>query len=324
MTTQSCVTSETSLSAVSYLFKSAQDLPTVRTVTGFGKDTMTSRADLQGKTINDLRSIATAIGIGPDGLQKAKLIDAILGSDNFDSSEAPAPVELPAASPKVEAKDSSDAGEAKSSRGSQAKGKPTSDNGSSNESDSDSESDDDSDSSANRDSDDSDDNQQGGEGNRSRNRNRNRKRNRGPRDTQPDIPESEMETREGLLDILPEGYGFLRCSGYRPGDLDVYVSASQVRKFGLRRGDMVAGPVRPPRSQEKFAALVRIESVSGMDVETARKRPKFDKLTPLFPDERLRLEEDGKPSQVLTQDHRPHLADRQGPAWLDRVATQGR
>ncbi len=264
---------------------------------------MTSRADLQGKTINDLRSIATAIGIGPDGLQKAKLIDAILGSDNFDSSEAPAPVELPAASPKGEAKSSSGADEAKSSRGSQAKGKATSDNGSSNDSDSDSDSgsdSDDSDSSSNR-ADDGDDNQQGGEGNRSRNRNRNRKRNRSPRDTQPDIPESEMETREGLLDILPEGYGFLRCSGYRPGDLDVYVSASQVRKFGLRRGDMVAGPVRPPRSQEKFAALVRIESVSDMDVETARKRPKFDKLTPLFPDERLRLEEDGKPSQVLTR-----------------------
>ncbi len=258
---------------------------------------MTSRADLQGKTINDLRSIATAIGIGPDGLQKAKLIDAILGSDNFDSSEAPAPVELPAASPKADAKDSSDTGEAKPGRSTQAKGKTSSDNGSSDDSDSDS--DDDSDSSANRDDD--DDNQQGGDGNRSRNRNRNRKRNRSPRDNQPDIPESEMETREGLLDILPEGYGFLRCSGYRPGDLDVYVSASQVRKFGLRRGDLVAGPVRPPRSQEKFAALVRIESVSGMDVETARKRPKFDKLTPLFPDERLRLEEDGKPSQVLTR-----------------------
>ncbi|MDH5420625.1 MAG: transcription termination factor Rho [Acidimicrobiia bacterium] len=256
---------------------------------------MTSRADLQGKTINDLRSIATAIGIGPDGLQKAKLIDAILGSDNFDSTEAPAPVELPAASPKVEAKDASGSTEAKPSRGSQAKVQAD-DNGSSDDFDSDS--DDDSDSSANRDD---DDYQQGGDGNRSRSRNRNRNRKRGPRDTQPDIPESEMETREGLLDILPEGYGFLRCSGYRPGDLDVYVSASQVRKFGLRRGDMVAGPVRPPRSQEKFAALVRIESVSGMDVETARKRPKFDKLTPLFPDERLRLEEDGKPSQVLTR-----------------------
>ncbi len=261
---------------------------------------MTSRADLQGKTINDLRSIATAIGIGADGLQKAKLIDAILGSDNFDSSEAPAPVDLPAASPKVDSNGESSAtdGESKSAKtassAGQARRKPVS-----RETDADSE--DSGDESADSDRDDDNDDQQPGDSNRSRNRNRNRKRSRTPRDNQPDIPESEMEIREGLLDILPEGYGFLRCSGYRPGDMDVYVSASQVRKFGLRRGDMVAGPVRPPRSQEKFAALVRIESISDMDVETARKRPKFDTLTPLFPDERLRLEEAGKPQQVLTR-----------------------
>ncbi len=271
---------------------------------------MTSRADLQGKTINDLRSIATAIGIGPDGLQKAKLIDAILGSDDFDSSEAPAPVELPAASPKTDAApeasadedDSSSDASKKTSGGGQSRRKPAARNGSGDQSDTDSNSDSfDSNSNDSNSDDDDDDQQPGSDGNRSRNRNRNRNRKRGPRDNQPDIPESEMETREGLLDILPEGYGFLRCSGYRPGDLDVYVSASQVRKFGLRRGDLVTGPVRPPRSQEKFAALVRIESISGMDVETARKRPKFDKLTPLFPDERLRLEEEGKPSQVLTR-----------------------
>jgi len=261
---------------------------------------MTSRADLQGKTINDLRSIATAIGIGADGLQKAKLIDAILGSDNFDSSEAPAPVDLPAASPKVDSNGESPStgGESTSDRttasSGPARGKPFS------RDDADSEDSGDDSLDIDRDDDDSDD-QQPGDSNRSRNRNRNRKRSRTPRDTQPDIPESEMEIREGLLDILPEGYGFLRCSGYRPGDMDVYVSASQVRKFGLRRGDMVAGPVRPPRSQEKFAALVRIESISDMDVETARKRPKFDTLTPLFPDERLRLEEAGKPQQVLTR-----------------------
>ena len=107
--------------------------------------------------------------------------------------------------------------------------------------------------------------------------------------------------REGLLDILPEGYGFLRVTGYLPGDKDVYVSAGQVRKFGLRKGDLVSGPIRPPRSQEKFPAIIRIDSVNGMSTEEALKRPRFEKLTPLFPDERLRLEVEGKPNGVLTR-----------------------
>src|SRR5690606_20751164 len=103
------------------------------------------------------------------------------------------------------------------------------------------------------------------------------------------------------LDILPEGYGFLRTSGYLPGDKDVYVSAGQIRKFGLRKGDMVKGPIRQPRSQEKFPALIRIDSVNGMDVEAAKNRPRFEDLTPLFPDERLRLEVEGKEDSTLTR-----------------------
>lgn len=79
------------------------------------------------------------------------------------------------------------------------------------------------------------------------------------------------------------------------------MSATQVRKFGLRRGDILSGPVRPPRSQEKFAALTRIEHVSGMTVEEARRRPKFGDLTPLFPDERLPLEVVGQPNHVLAR-----------------------
>ncbi|MEX0756459.1 MAG: transcription termination factor Rho, partial [Acidimicrobiia bacterium] len=135
----------------------------------------------------------------------------------------------------------------------------------------------------------------------------NRKRRRsgggggGERQYDQHVPEGDQEVREGLLDILPEGYGFLRVTGYLPGDKDVYVSASQVRKFGLRKGDQVAGPIRPPRSQEKFPALIRIDSVNGMDVEEARRRPKFEKLTPLFPDERLRLEVESKADSTLTR-----------------------
>ncbi len=97
-------------------------------------------------------------------------------------------------------------------------------------------------------------------------------------------------TRTGILDILPEGYGFLRTSGYLPGPDDVYVSLSQVRRFALRRGDQVEGPIRQPRDNEKYFALLRIDSVNGVDADTARLRPEFDKLTPLFPEERFRLE----------------------------------
>ncbi len=111
---------------------------------------------------------------------------------------------------------------------------------------------------------------------------------------------AEAPTRTGVLDVLPEGYGFLRTTGYLPGNEDVYVSLSQVRRFALRRGDQVTGQVRNPRDSEKYPALLRIETVNGIDPETARGRPEFDKLTPLFPEERFRLEHvDGQ--KVITE-----------------------
>jgi transcription termination factor Rho len=97
-------------------------------------------------------------------------------------------------------------------------------------------------------------------------------------------------TQTGILDLLPDGYGFLRTSGYAPGSEDIYVSVSQVRKASLRKGDVVAGKVRRPRDNEKYLALLDVESVNGTDPQTAVQRPTFDKLTPLFPDERFRLE----------------------------------
>ncbi len=97
-------------------------------------------------------------------------------------------------------------------------------------------------------------------------------------------------TATGLLDILPEGYGFLRTTGYLPGPEDIYVSLSQVRRFALRKGDTVTGKVRQPRDNEKYAALLQIDTVNGLDPETAKSRPVFDKLTPLFPHERFRME----------------------------------
>ena len=97
-------------------------------------------------------------------------------------------------------------------------------------------------------------------------------------------------SRTGILDILPEGYGFLRTNGYLPGPDDVYVSLSHVRKHQLRKGDTITGKIREPKNNEKYPALLLVESVNDMDPETASKRPQFDKLTPLFPNERFRLE----------------------------------
>ncbi|MBX6383403.1 MAG: transcription termination factor Rho [Microbispora sp.] len=96
----------------------------------------------------------------------------------------------------------------------------------------------------------------------------------------------------GILDIL-DNYAFVRTSGYLPGANDVYVSLAQIRRHGLRKGDVITGAVRQPREgerREKFNALVRLDTVNGMDPEQARQRPDFNKLTPLYPQERLRLE----------------------------------
>jgi len=101
---------------------------------------------------------------------------------------------------------------------------------------------------------------------------------------------AEAPVRTGILDVLPEGYGFLRTSGYLPGPTDIYVSLSQIRRFGLRKGDTVTGAIRHPKDNEKYMALLRIDNVNEMDPEEAKQRPNFEKLTPLFPDERIRLE----------------------------------
>jgi transcription termination factor Rho len=100
----------------------------------------------------------------------------------------------------------------------------------------------------------------------------------------------EMVEVKGMLDLRDEGYGFLRCDGYLPSSKDVYISISQARRFALRRGDYVEGACRPASNNEKYPALLRIDTVSGLDPEEARNRPRFEDLTPLFPDSRLHLE----------------------------------
>ncbi len=108
----------------------------------------------------------------------------------------------------------------------------------------------------------------------------------------------ELIDVEGLLDLRDEGYGFLRTSGYLAGRSDAYVSASQVRRFGLRKGDYVKGATRPPASSEKYPALVRVDVINDVTPEEARGRVRFEDLTPLFPDSRLRLELDGEPGEI--------------------------
>lgn len=94
----------------------------------------------------------------------------------------------------------------------------------------------------------------------------------------------------GVLEIMPDGIGFLRAPSLLPGPQDVYVSQSQIRRFGLRTGDMVIGQVRPPKESEKYFGLLRVEAVNGLDPEAAKERPNFDDLTPIFPNEMFDLE----------------------------------
>ena len=167
-------------------------------------------------------------------------------------------------------------------------------------------------------------NRQGNQGNRQNNQgggnddagNRRSNRRRRGRDRQGDGGERDLQGAgggqeqqyqgellpvRGLLDLRDEGYGFLRCEGYLPSTKDVYVSISQARRFALRKGDYLEGACRPAGSTEKFPALLRIDTVSALDPEEARNRPRFEDLTPLFPDERLDLEMPGEKENMTTR-----------------------
>jgi transcription termination factor Rho len=114
-----------------------------------------------------------------------------------------------------------------------------------------------------------------------------------PKPKQEPMKEKEKEEDgigSGILDVLSDGYGFLRTDGYLPSEDDIYVSMSQIRRFRLKKGDEVRGQIRPPKDSEKYNALLRIEEVNGDKPEKAQKRMQFKSLTPLYPDERLRLE----------------------------------
>jgi transcription termination factor Rho len=94
----------------------------------------------------------------------------------------------------------------------------------------------------------------------------------------------------GVLEVTDEGYGFLRRQNFRPSPNDIYVSQTQIRRFGLRTGDLITGQVRPPKDNEKYYSLLRVEAVNGVDPEQARHRPLFEELTPIFPNQLIKLE----------------------------------
>ena len=101
------------------------------------------------------------------------------------------------------------------------------------------------------------------------------------------------EKANGILEVLPDGYGFIRCANYLPGENDVYVAPSQIRRFGLKTGDILKGNKRIKTQQEKFSALLFVKSINGYTVEESSKRMAFEDMTPIFPDERIKMETPG-------------------------------
>ncbi len=104
------------------------------------------------------------------------------------------------------------------------------------------------------------------------------------------------ETKKGILEVMSEGYGFVRCDNYLPGEADVYVSPAMIRKFGLRTGDILVGNTRIRNQNEKFSALLYVKTVNGYTLEQTARRKKFEHLTPIFPNERIHLEVKGNNS----------------------------
>ncbi|MDD2978546.1 MAG: transcription termination factor Rho [Hespellia sp.] len=109
-------------------------------------------------------------------------------------------------------------------------------------------------------------------------------------------------TAHGIIEVLPDGYGFIRSDNYLPGEADVYVSPSQIRKFNLKTGDILKGNTRIKTQSEKFSALLYLTTINGMRPSVAAQRPNFEDLTPIFPNERLRMEHSGSSTAMRIVD----------------------
>lgn len=110
------------------------------------------------------------------------------------------------------------------------------------------------------------------------------------------------EEANGILEVMPDGYGFIRCANYMPGENDVYVAPSQIRRFGLKTGDVLVGNKRTKTQQEKFSALLYVKTINGYTVEEAMKRRNFEDMTPIFPNERINLEMPGSSVAMRVMD----------------------
>jgi transcription termination factor Rho len=267
------------------------------------------KSTLEGKVATELHQIASDLGIeGHKGLKKADLIDRIVSHSNGGSSAgtsgAAAATTVAATSDATSTSETTAPSHAPSTNGDarvdttnngprdRRDERPRQGGGDRGPRDGGQRQD-------NRDGGQRQDNRDGGQrdnrdgGRRRPSREERRRAREERRQREVEMREEELQTAPtatGLLDILPEGYGFLRTSGFLPGSTDIYVSLSQVRRFALRKGDTVTGKIRNPRESEKYAALLQIDSVNDLDPQAAQQRPVFEKLTPLFPDERFRLE----------------------------------
>lgn len=287
------------------------------TTTAPETDTGAKSGGLSAKRLPELKGIASDLGIsGASSMKKAELVDAIKaarGAKKKDRDDSP--------------KKNSESGSNESRReskgdNSQGDTRKSGDSNTSNEDNNDSNKNDGGEGSGNqnrnrnnqnrnRNRNNNRDNNRDGEGGGNRNRRRRRGRDRyrdgrGSRDQMEDVEITEDDVLlpvAGILDVL-DNYAFVRTSGYLPGPNDVYVSLSMVRRHGLRKGDAITGSVRQARDGEqrqKFNPLVKIESVNGTDPETAKARVEFGKLTPLYPQERLRLSSDEEPHNMTAR-----------------------
>ena len=109
-------------------------------------------------------------------------------------------------------------------------------------------------------------------------------------DSERAVATDTTENRKGVLEVMPEGYGFLRASGLNPGSEDIYISQSQIRRFDIRPGDEVEGQVRPPKDTERYYGMLKVEKINGKGAEAAAKRPRFEHLTAVYPDRQIKLE----------------------------------
>jgi transcription termination factor Rho len=272
----------------------------------------------------ELKQLAQQLGIaGSSAMRKSDLVSAIGERQNQASSRRAAPKSAPKSAPEKEPKEStpqtrtedepakSDSGE-DSQQEQRNNDRNNNDRNNNDRNNNDRNNNDRNNNDRNnndRNSNDGDEDRNSGpedRNSRSRNRNRRDRRDRqgnrrpsgqaGMNENEPELTEDDVLLPvAGILDVL-DNYAFVRTSGYLPGPNDVYVSLSFVRKYGLRKGDAVIGSVRQAREgerREKFNPLVKVESINGLDIETAKNRPDFSKLTPLYPQERLKLETTG-------------------------------